>query len=118
MKKYKPVLLFLIGIIILIFSMGFQKEKSREDKIQELIDAKAAEKVKGYREKYLEKCRDRILERANELADVEVMDSTKTLNIIDNTSRPIPPPRPLRPDVKTPIDTTPVIPFFSIDSTQ
>ncbi len=115
MKKHKTALLILLGIAI-IFSMGFQKDKSREAQIQALIDAKVAEKVDKYRKKYLEKCRERILERANALADTAIIISAKSINIIDNTSRPIPPPRPLRPDIKLPIDTTPVKPFFSIDT--
>ncbi len=116
MKKNRPALLFLMGIILLIFSMGFQKDKSKETQIHELIDAKVAERVDGHRKKYLEKCRERIMERANELADSMMLESAKRTSIIDNTTRPIPPPRPLRPDEKLPIDTTPVIPFFLIDT--
>ena len=118
MKKHKIALLFLVGVTILIFSMGFQKDKSKEAQIQELIDSKVAAKVEGYRKKYLKKCQERILERASELADTVMLESAKRTSIIDKTNRPIPPSRPLRPDAKPPIDTTPVKPFFLIDTTQ
>ena len=117
MKKNKQILLFFVGIIVLAFSMGCQENESKEAQIQVLIDAKVAEKVDNYRKGFLEKCRERILARANELADTVILKSAKSINIIDKTARPIPPPRPLRPDVRTPTDTTPVIPFFSIDTT-
>jgi len=118
MKNHKPALLFLVAIICLIFSTGFQKEKSREAQIQALIDAKVAERIDAYRKEFLEKCRERILVRASELADTVILMSARKINIIDKTVRPTPPPRPLRPDVRIPADTTPVTPFFSIDTTQ
>ena len=118
MKLYKQSLLFLLGIILLIASSGFQKSKSKEAEIQALIDAKVEEKIDKYRQRNLKKCRDRILERASELADSIILSTAINTAIIDSVSRPVPPERPDRPVVRSPIDTTPVAPLFPIDTSQ
>ena len=118
MKIYKLILLFLLSITTIISSLGFQKDKSKEAEIQALIDAKVTEKIEIFRKKRLAVCRERILKRANELADSIIMSKAINTTIIDNTERPNPPERPLRPIIKPPADTTPVKPFFLIDTTQ
>jgi hypothetical protein len=118
MKIYGQILLFLLGIIVIISCFGFQKDKSKEAKIQALIDSKVAEKVETYRIKRWAKCRERVLKRAGVLADSIIMAKAKSTTIIDNTARPTPPDRPTRPPIKLPADTTPVAPFFPIDTTE
>lgn len=118
MKNYGQILLFLLGTIVIVSCFGFQKEKSKEAEIQVLIDAKVAEKVEAFRIKRLAKCRERVLKRAGELADSIIMAKAKSTTIIDDASRPTPPERPTRPPIKTPIDTTPVEPFFPVDTTH
>jgi len=118
MKDYQLILLFLLSTAVIIASFGFQKDKSKEAEIQTLIDEKVAEKVERFRKKRLAVCRERILKRASELADSIIMAKAISTTIIDNTVRPTPPERPPRPPIKSPVDTTPVEPFFLIDTTQ
>jgi hypothetical protein len=118
MKFLIQILLLLMGTMLTISCTGFQKKQTKEAETQALIDKKVAEKVDLYRSIRLQKCRERILERASELADSIIRATAVNSNIIDNTTRPVPPPRPARPEIKMPIDTTPVKPFFPIDTTQ
>ncbi len=118
MKRYKKVLFFLLGISLMTPSMGFQKKKSKEAEVQALIDTKVTEKVEKFRKEQMAKCRERILNRASELADSIILATAINRTIIDSISRPIPPDRPTRPIVRPPIDTTPVSPFFPIDTSQ
>jgi hypothetical protein len=118
MKTLNQILLFLMAMMLMVSCTGFQKKETKEAKTQALIEEKVAAKVENYRNIRLEKCRERILERAGELADSLIRATAINSNIIDATSRPIPPPRPLRPEIRVPIDTTPVSPFFPIDTTQ
>ncbi len=108
----------MLGITMIVSSMGFQKKKSKETEIQELIDIKVAEKVEAYRIKRLAKCRERILSRAGELADSIIMAAATKSTVIDSVAQPIPPDRPERPEIKRPLDTTPVVPFFPVDSSN
>ena len=116
-QKIVPILVF---AVMLTFSFGFQKDKSKEAEIQALIDAKVAEKVEYFRRKRIQACRERVFQRASEIADSIIISRAKSTTIIDNTTRPVPPERPVRPPIRPPIDTTPVTPLFQeeVDTNQ
>ncbi len=116
MKVYKRITLLLLVIMMMISSTGFQKDKTKEDKIQELIDARVTAKIENFRRIRITKCRERILKRASELADSIILATAINTIIIDSITRPTPPIRPARPPIKAPKDTTPVAPFFSVDT--
>jgi hypothetical protein len=118
MRFYLQILLLLLMAILMISCQGFQKNKTKEAGIRDLINAKVAEKVEDFRQKRLVICREQVLERAGEKADSIIMATAINRNIIDSISRPTPPPRPLRPPIKSPLDTTPVTPFFPPDTSQ
>lgn len=114
----KQILLFLFGILLMIPALGFQKGKTKEAEIQALIDARVTEKVERFRRIRFAKCRESILERASELADSIILATAINTVIVDSISRPTPPDRPVRPAIKTPIDTSPVTPLLPIDTSQ
>ena len=116
MKNIGKIFLFSLTLIWMNSCSGDQVKKSKEAEIQELIDARVAEKIDVFREKHLKKCRDRVLNKASELADSIIMAKAISTPIIDNTERPPPPPRPPRPPIKPAIDTTPVTPLFEVDT--
>lgn len=118
MKTYKVILLLLLSLSIIFLSFGFQKEKSKEAEIQALMDARVAEKIEKFRRARLADCKERILKRASELADSIIIAKAINTTIIDSTVRPTPPERPSRPPMRVPNDTTPVKPFFQVDTTR
>lgn len=118
MRWYKLKTLFLMPVILLISCQGFQNNQTKETEIQELIYAEVGEKVEDFRKKQLAICRERVLQRAGELADSIIKATAINRAIIDSIPRPVPPPRPLRPPIKSPVDSTPVSPFFSVDTLQ
>ena len=120
MKMYQKIFLVILISVVIVSYFGCQKNKPEEAEIQALIDSRVAEKVAHFRKKRILNCRERVLKRASELADSIIISRAKSTTIIDNTTRPIPPERPVRPLIRQPVDTTPVRPFFQekIDTGQ
>ena len=118
MRAYNQLAFLLLLTILAMSCDGFQNHKAKEAAIEKLIKAQVAEKVEDFRKKRLEICRERVLTRASEMADSIVMATAINRTIVDSVPRPVPPPRPQRPPIKPPQDTTPVAPFFPLDTTQ
>ena len=117
MSVMRGIVFFLFVMMLMVSCTGAQKKK-KEAKIQAIIDSLVAERVAIYRKKSWASCREKMLNRASELADSIVRVRAIKTTIIDSLDRPMPPDRPLRPEIRTPLDTTPVEPFFSVDTSQ
>lgn len=92
-------------VLALVLSIAFQT-KTREDLIREDLD----EKVAAYRREQVGNCRERILEKANQIVDSLIIEYVRANR--DTLDRPFRTDKPGLPELLFPQDTTPVAPLF------
>ena len=108
MKRPDLPLIYLLCILVTLLLFSTKGVPTKEELIREAV----AEKLAQYREREEEKCTIKVLERAGELVD-SILIARAKLQVKDIVPKPEIPFRPVRPEVKLPKDTTPVLPIIT-----
>jgi hypothetical protein len=99
----KKLLFLTISISVLLLAC------KEDDKKQDLIDQEVRNAVESFRQKKLNECRLAVLDSANKLADSIVLVRN---TVVDTSLLNSKPTKPTKPVIKSPLDTTPVVPLI------
>ncbi len=102
------------GALTLFVLSSFQEE---DKKPVNRIRAEVNKKLENYRKVEEKRCREKMFERAAALADSILMVRSRS-KAVDTLVKPPIPPRPERPEILFPKDSSPVAPFLDGDSLQ
>lgn len=94
--------------LFLIFISFFMSCKKDEGK-QQLIDQEVRSSVESFRLKQRTKCQIAALDSANKLVDSIIVAQNTRVDTSLFSGKPI---KPTRPVIKSPLDTTPVVPIL------
>ena len=97
--------IFWAVIIIIIFTACGNEEKRK----QELIDEEVKMAVESYRNKRVKECMAVLLDSANKITDSLIV---VKMTAFDTSSLFAKPMKPVKPIIKSPLDTTPVKPII------
>lgn len=75
-----------------------------------VIENYVSEKIESYKTSRLKSCREVALSKATEIVDSLLIERARLEK--DTFGKPGKPEKPPRPEIKTPIDTTPIRPLF------
>jgi hypothetical protein len=102
----KLVLLLLIGCIAVL---GCSDNKNKAD----VVAAAVAENVKSFKQEQYTECRSRIFDDASRIVDSILLEEARQ-RIMTRTDITVParPDKPDKPEVRSPLDTVAVKPFF------
>lgn len=112
--RYKSIFFILI---VFIFS-AFQAKKVDVESdievktVEDLIALKVEKRVFGFKERTLNRCKERVMKRANEMVDSILIARARQTIIIDSIQKPPKPTKPEMPEVPIVEDTTPVKPLL------
>ena len=97
--------LFFLTCSILLVLFACKKDNKKQD----LIDQEVRNAVESFRQKKLNECRMAVLDSANRLADSIVLVRN---TVVDTALINGKPKKPTKPLIKSPLDTTPVVPLI------
>ena len=78
-------------------------------KKQDIIDEEVKANVESYRQKRLKEYSVTILEKANKIADSLILIKNTVIDTGQLTQKPL---KPVKPNIKSALDTTPVVPLL------
>ena len=78
-------------------------------KKQDIIDEEVKANVENYRQKRLKEYSATILEKANKIADSLILIKNTVIDTGQLTKKPL---KPVKPNIKSALDTTPVVPLL------
>lgn len=110
-------ILGLLGLVVISFA--FQKGENSEKTVitkEMLIKERLERRIAEYEKNVSEKCQERIMERATEMVDSILIARAKASR--DTIAKPPRPARPLRPEFRSPTDSTPIAPLLKNDSLE
>jgi hypothetical protein len=96
-----------ILILILFFSITACTDTAKRK--QEMIDQEVNSVVESYHQKRYKECMSAIIDSANKITDSLILLKMTAVDTSLLTGRP---KRPLKPIIKSPLDTTPVKPIL------
>ena len=99
----KKLFFLTLSISVVLFAC------KKDNKKQELIDQEVRNAVESFRQKKLNECRMMVLDSANKIADSIVLVRNTVVDTALINGKPTKPTKPL---IKSPLDTTPVVPLF------
>ncbi len=97
--------IFFIAIIFITFTACGDEEKRK----QEAIDQEVKMAVESYRNKRVKECLTGLLDSANKITDSLIV---LKMTAYDTSSLFAKPMKPVKPIIKSPLDTTPVKPII------
>ena len=97
-------ILFIITILITFAACGNEEKRK-----QELIDQEVKMAVESYRNKRMKECMTVLLDSANKITDSVIV---LKMTAYDTSSLLAKPMKPVKPIIKSPLDTTPVKPII------
>ena len=97
-------ILFLVTILITFTACGNEEKRK-----QEAIDQEVKIAVESYRNKRVKECMTALLDSANKITDSLIV---LKMTAYDTSSLLAKPMKPVKPIIKSPLDTTPVKPII------
>jgi len=91
------------------------QERDRSAEIAVLIEQNVEERLERYRRVRLERCREDLIEEATRLTDSILIAEARLEK--SRSNRPIPPPRPVRPETRRLDDSIAIKPLLPVDDT-
>lgn len=98
--------ILLISILLILCSC----ESATHVDIDAVIEEKVQERLDEFKRVVMQRCRDRAMAEAGDLADSIIIEQARRLR--DTTARPIKPLRPDQPELKTLEDSLELAPLF------
>ena len=108
MKKIKPYLLITAILLTLLFTAFQDSEMMTKE---QFVEKHLNEKLQKYKNDKAKKCRQKAIDKANEIVDSILIAQARNIRI-DTVQRPPKPIKPNRPNILTPNDTTPIRPVI------
>ena len=106
---------FLVTIVGFSSFLGLSSFQGKETAVERLMREAIQEKTSAYWEKERAKCKDQALKRANFVVDSILIERAKLTNL-DTFIKPPKAPRPIKPIVLEPKDTSAIAPLVKEDS--
>ncbi len=102
--------LFLLISIFIAGNTGCIKKRDRQAEIEVMIQQEVKDRLASYREARIRQCQEEILEEATRRSDSIMI--LEALLAKDTLSRPPRPDRPVKPEIRSLDDTTPIRPLL------
>lgn len=99
------------SVFVLLFASVFLFSAKELPTKGQMIRERVEERLEKFRDKRLEICTNKVMDRAGEIADSTLIARAK-LQVQEVIEKPDIPYRPDRPEIKLPKDTTPILPIF------
>ncbi len=77
-----------------------------------IVEEKVAERLAEYRKREMEKCRQALLAEAERMVDSMLL--AEAIAQVEDSLRRARPPRPVKPPLLAPLDSSPVRPIFEM----
>jgi len=105
-----------VCIATIIGLVGFQENPKS---IEEMIQAKVAERVGEFRNNRLKRCNDKVMNRANEIVDSLLVDQARrvTIDTMIKPPKPTKPEKPVLDPINDSLDIEPILPI-SVDTSN